>query len=61
MIFDNKRRYINDSIQFLTQIDQDLYEEINDLLASHIDYSDVEVERLRNIIKMVAHKLKMNI
>jgi len=53
--------YDNDPIQFFVQIDQDLYEEINDLLASHIDYSDIEAERLRDIIKMVAYKLKMNI
>ena len=48
-------------VQFYVQIDQDLYEEIEKLLASHTNYNNSEAKQLRAIIRMVARKLKMDI
>ena len=50
-----------DNLQWFVQIDQELYEEINRLLARHTQYNDDDSKSLRGIIKMVAHELKMKI
>lgn len=50
-----------EQLQFWVHIDHDLYDEVEELLASHTDYSDHEGKELRALIRMVAHKLKMDI
>ena len=51
----------NKPIQFWVHIDQNIYDDVEELLASHTDYSDFEGKELRSIIRLVANKLNMNI
>lgn len=51
----------SDKIQYWVHVDQDTYNKINVLLASHTNYKDTEGKKIRSIILKVAKKLNMEL
>ena len=50
-----------EQIQFWVHVEHDVYDEVERLLASHTKCSNDDSKALRAIIRMVAHKLKMDL
>jgi len=48
-------------IKFIVQLDHDVYDNVERLLATHIDFSNFSGTKLRAIIISAANMLKMDI